>query len=1240
MSIEVNEDSPGSEEKEEQTPDKDIRGYQRRLKKRLNKGSCNRPKSNRLVLNGVKGQIRIPTINNFHAQRNSNGNEERLFNKTPDRSKDFLAKIQSLIKNYGGKESIARSASMFRVPKKTLFNNNARVTIDAKTNEVKRIKPRRPKLDKEKLYDQVIEYKNLMNEYKDENIRLKTKLKQLEKEQVNNEILTEEIKQAPQFVGKIGKTMTRQRETLFVLALKKQVAEQKNILRQKDTEIEKLKKNYKHTRITELEIDQKVYIEELMRMRAILEEVLKSKESPANTECPKNQLNSDTIQDNKLKNAKKENKELTTIIKSKEKQIIDQSEKLKERDTRIEKLKASVKDKNKLKQQHKEKNKELIKIRNELTLLKTKTDTKGVQNTDIVMRSSTERQKDQIITKNKEIDSLRQEKKILTNKVNSLTKKLANTDDNFDEIYQKLQEETNQRKYYEELYQEEREKNIDLNSQSPKRTTSGKDPDIIKNSRPQVASIHGRGKTSNKRLEEVKENIFEDTSNKSQKHMIEDGQEKLPKNQNPPIRLKSITAIALSMRLHISKMEIEDLKEIFPETSFTLESLRLKVKELFRLEDEQALKISRYIFEKDEPILNGAVKFDENKSMSSTEVISIVETLCTKGINCNFPLFQKEDPKIIEKSISLKIQKTKISAIDLLEEILSSCKIDDEDHSGYLSASKVKQIIEFQDLDLTPIELLLLLQKFFVPTRSGLDNLHYPSFAQCLDRLPTKHSSQAAIIKIQEEEEPLETDRRRKEEGIEKSEVEDEGLDELEEEVVRGKGEGMSGDHEDENSEGGLKGERIREVGSEECGREICPQVENTEESADLKVFTPKSFGDEPKEVFKHKESENSEVEYEEFSPDENKEKSSTKEAHQDASQELKKKDKVTNQEDLFPKNESEKYINDSQHIQESEKSEKELQKEASQKDINDKEASNKAMNHSEDTSPKKHKKNLDMSKFRPLSLKIIADLTTYISQNPDANLFGDKVFIQTIKSKNKQTDVYLIEAEHFFEVLELFGIVSVPFNPVHKEELQKAKENLQEILCIDLTYKTLLMIKKVNLTVSQLSSDTELLEKAKSYQYPSVNPPSPIQVHNDSDSEEEKNIYEKEFESEEKVKRLNSSSSDLRKSHKNDEVLSPKDSKYESSFNEAKDGKSLKKSHPSDKKEVKQEEAFEKADLAGQSSQKLDSKAPEPSKESNEILKSVQEHEKPLKFDDSHEDELSSPREVVEGPPDGIAKD
>ena len=91
---------------------------------------------------------------------------------------------------------------------KSYFSFRTRLTIDAKTNEIKRFKPKKVRYEKEKLYEEALEYKMLMNTFKEENIKLKTQLKQLQKQQYDNEVMAEEIlnNQAAQTIGKLNKT--------------------------------------------------------------------------------------------------------------------------------------------------------------------------------------------------------------------------------------------------------------------------------------------------------------------------------------------------------------------------------------------------------------------------------------------------------------------------------------------------------------------------------------------------------------------------------------------------------------------------------------------------------------------------------------------------------------------------------------------------------------------------------------------------------------------------------------------------------------------------------------------------------------------------------------------------------------------------------------------------------------------------------------------------------------------------
>jgi hypothetical protein len=82
------------------------------------------------------------------------------------------------------------------------------------------------------------------------------------------------------------------------------------VIKDRDGEIETLKKNYKYTRINELETDLKVYIEELMRMKNILTDVMKSNDPLEDPQKAKEIESQIEAQKNKIENARRENKEL------------------------------------------------------------------------------------------------------------------------------------------------------------------------------------------------------------------------------------------------------------------------------------------------------------------------------------------------------------------------------------------------------------------------------------------------------------------------------------------------------------------------------------------------------------------------------------------------------------------------------------------------------------------------------------------------------------------------------------------------------------------------------------------------------------------------------------------------------------------------------------------------------------------------------------------------------------------
>lgn len=106
----------------------------------------------------------------------------------------------------------------------------------------------------EELYDRVIEMKNVLNEVKEENHKLKTKVKQLEKENRREDLDLDR--------GSI------------VATLKHQLKEAAKVMEQREKDLQDLKKNTRATHLAEIDVELKVYRDECTRLRRILEEAM------------------------------------------------------------------------------------------------------------------------------------------------------------------------------------------------------------------------------------------------------------------------------------------------------------------------------------------------------------------------------------------------------------------------------------------------------------------------------------------------------------------------------------------------------------------------------------------------------------------------------------------------------------------------------------------------------------------------------------------------------------------------------------------------------------------------------------------------------------------------------------------------------------------------------------------------------------------------------------------------------
>lgn len=135
------------------------------------------------------------------------------------------------------------------------------------------------------------------------------------------------------------------------------------------------------------------------------------------------------------------------------------------------------------------------------------------------------------------------------------------------------------------------------------------------------------------------------------------------------------------------------------------------------------------------------------------------------------------------------------------------------------------------------------------------------------------------------------------------------------------------------------------------------------------------------------------------------------------------------------------------------------------------------------DGSPDKKSK-MNLEDVDAIGLKILVDLTKFITSNRDTNIFEEYVFAQTIQVKGEQKEVFIMNAQDFFETLEMYGIISNPINKLHKAQLESAKEELKSLLCLDKKYKHLMMLKKINRAINQINENEDLYAQAKKAKY------------------------------------------------------------------------------------------------------------------------------------------------------------
>ena len=113
-------------------------------------------------------------------------------------------------------------------------------------------KSRKSYLSREEMMERLHYFQSQSNQLREENLRLKTRIKFLEKEQIKPE--------------------TESEKSHLVLNLRSQVKDLQKLIENKEVEIAELRKNSRATKMQELEVEMKMYIDECTRLQRMLQE--------------------------------------------------------------------------------------------------------------------------------------------------------------------------------------------------------------------------------------------------------------------------------------------------------------------------------------------------------------------------------------------------------------------------------------------------------------------------------------------------------------------------------------------------------------------------------------------------------------------------------------------------------------------------------------------------------------------------------------------------------------------------------------------------------------------------------------------------------------------------------------------------------------------------------------------------------------------------------------------------------
>ncbi|CAD8122650.1 unnamed protein product [Paramecium sonneborni] len=216
--------------------------------------------------------------------------------------------------------------------------------------------------ESEKLFEESLQLKLLMNQLKDENIKLRTRNTNLEKDLQKCQKIIEEVETTGNMKRFYAKPST---DNQMILSFKGQIKELRLNLDQREQEMITLKKSAKYTKLTEMEIERKMFQDETIRLKQVIEELVQQNLYAQQKEHDQQKLQDMISQrDNLIKQMQQDIESFETDNKNLQAQLQQLISAYQDLDREFTKLDSNMQ--TKLKQ----KDKQLIELKTQLTRLK------------------------------------------------------------------------------------------------------------------------------------------------------------------------------------------------------------------------------------------------------------------------------------------------------------------------------------------------------------------------------------------------------------------------------------------------------------------------------------------------------------------------------------------------------------------------------------------------------------------------------------------------------------------------------------------------------------------------------------------------------------------------------------------------------------------------------------------------------------------------------------------------------